>query len=83
MPDLWDPAFKGKVGMMSDSQEIGNFGMFALGIDPEKSTPDDWKKAGAKLQGAEGQGHRPQVLRAGLHRRPDPRRRVDHHGLVR
>lgn len=49
MQDLWDPAFKGKVGMMSDGQEIGNFGMFALGIDPEKSTPDDWKKAGAKL----------------------------------
>ncbi len=50
MLDLWDPAFKGKVGMMSDAQEIGNFGMFALGIDPEKSTPDDWKKAGAKLK---------------------------------
>ncbi len=48
--DLFDPKFKGKVGMMSDSQEIGNFGMFATGVDPEKSTPDDWKKAGAKLQ---------------------------------
>jgi spermidine/putrescine transport system substrate-binding protein len=50
MQDLWDPKFKGKVGMMSDPQEIGSFGMFALGIDPEKSTPDDWKKAGAKLK---------------------------------
>jgi spermidine/putrescine transport system substrate-binding protein len=48
--DLWDPKFKGKVGMMSDVQEIGNFGMFAVGVDPEKSTPEDWKKAGAKLQ---------------------------------
>jgi spermidine/putrescine transport system substrate-binding protein len=56
MQDLWDPAFKGKVGMMSDGQEIGNFGMFALGIDPEKSTPDDWKKAGAKLQEQKDKG---------------------------
>jgi spermidine/putrescine transport system substrate-binding protein len=56
MQDLWDPAFKGKVGMMSDGQEIGNFGMFALGIDPEKSTPEDWKKAGAKLQEQKDKG---------------------------
>jgi spermidine/putrescine transport system substrate-binding protein len=54
--DLWDPKFKGKVGMMSDAQEIGNFGMFALGIDPEKSTPEDWKKAGAKLQEQKDKG---------------------------
>jgi spermidine/putrescine transport system substrate-binding protein len=54
--DLWDPKFKGKVGMMSDSQEIGNFGMFATGVDPEKSTPDDWKKAGAKLQEQKDKG---------------------------
>ncbi|GLY72591.1 polyamine ABC transporter substrate-binding protein [Actinoallomurus iriomotensis] len=54
--DLWDPKFKGKVGMMSDVQEIGNFGMFAVGIDPEKSTPDDWKKAGAKLQEQKDKG---------------------------
>ena len=54
--DLWDPKFKGKVGMMSDAQEIGNFGMFAVGADPEKSTPDDWKKAGAKLQEQKDKG---------------------------
>ncbi|GAA4595275.1 spermidine/putrescine ABC transporter substrate-binding protein [Planotetraspora phitsanulokensis] len=47
---LWDPKYKGKVGMMADSQEIGNFGMFLLGIDPEKSTPADWEKAAAKLK---------------------------------
>ncbi|WP_067124583.1 polyamine ABC transporter substrate-binding protein [Microtetraspora malaysiensis] len=47
---LWDPKYKGKVGMMSDSQEIANFGMFALGIDPEKSTPADWEKAAEKLR---------------------------------
>ncbi|MFC4013011.1 spermidine/putrescine ABC transporter substrate-binding protein [Nonomuraea purpurea] len=47
---LFDPKYKGRVGMMSDAQEIGNFGMFALGIDPEKSTEADWKKAGEKLK---------------------------------
>lgn len=54
--DLWDPKFKGKVGMMSDPQEIGNFGMFAVGVDPEKSTPADWKRAAAKLQEQKDKG---------------------------
>ncbi|WP_243726094.1 polyamine ABC transporter substrate-binding protein [Actinomadura rubrisoli] len=47
---LFDPGYKGKVGMMGDSQELGNFGMFLLGIDPEKSTPADWERAAAKLR---------------------------------
>jgi spermidine/putrescine transport system substrate-binding protein len=47
---LWDAKYKGKIGMMADVQEMGNFGMFALGIDPERSTPDDWAKAAAKLR---------------------------------
>ncbi|MBO4272573.1 polyamine ABC transporter substrate-binding protein [Microbispora triticiradicis] len=50
MADLWNPKYKGKVGMMSDSQEIANFGLFALGIDPDKSTEADWEKAAAKLR---------------------------------
>jgi spermidine/putrescine transport system substrate-binding protein len=56
LADLWDPAFKGKVGMFSDTQELGNFGMMVLGIDPEKSTADDWKKAAAKLKEQKSQG---------------------------
>jgi spermidine/putrescine transport system substrate-binding protein len=48
--DLWDPRYKGKVGMMSDTQEIGNFAMLLLGIDPEKSTKADWQKAADKLK---------------------------------
>jgi spermidine/putrescine transport system substrate-binding protein len=47
--DLWDPAFKGKVGMMSDDTELGSVGMLALGIDPARSTPADWKRAAALL----------------------------------
>jgi spermidine/putrescine transport system substrate-binding protein len=50
LADLWDPAFKGKVGMFSDTQELANFGMMVLGINPDKSTSDDWEKAAAKLK---------------------------------
>jgi spermidine/putrescine transport system substrate-binding protein len=42
---LWDPKYAGKVGMMADSQEIANFGMFKAGIDPDKSTKADWQHA--------------------------------------
>lgn len=47
---LFDPKYKGKVGMMGDSQELGNFGMFAIGVDPQKSTPKDWEAAAHKLR---------------------------------
>jgi spermidine/putrescine transport system substrate-binding protein len=46
---LFDPKYKGKVGMFSDTQEIGNVGMLAVGADPERSTPADWQKAAARL----------------------------------
>ncbi|HEX6469375.1 MAG TPA: spermidine/putrescine ABC transporter substrate-binding protein [Streptosporangiaceae bacterium] len=48
--DLWDPKYKGKVGMMSDSQELGNFGMLLNGVKPESSTMADWTAAAAKLK---------------------------------
>jgi spermidine/putrescine transport system substrate-binding protein len=49
--DLWDPAFKGKVGMMSDDTELGAVGMLALGItDQPNSTPDDWQRAADLLK---------------------------------
>ncbi|MBB5079775.1 polyamine ABC transporter substrate-binding protein [Nonomuraea endophytica] len=47
---LFDPKYKGRVGMMRDAQEIGNFSMFALGVDPEASTEADWNKAGELLR---------------------------------
>ncbi|MFI6319534.1 PotD/PotF family extracellular solute-binding protein [Nonomuraea sp. NPDC050556] len=47
---LFDPKYKGRVGMMADAQEIGNFGMYATGANPEQSTEADWKKAGEKLK---------------------------------
>lgn len=56
LADLWDPKFKGKVGMFSDTQELANFGMMVLGINPDNSTADDWKKAAEKLKEQKSQG---------------------------
>ena len=47
--DLFDPAFKGKVGMFGDTSDLPNLSMLALGIIPEDSTPDDWQKTADKL----------------------------------
>ncbi|MGH2856975.1 MAG: polyamine ABC transporter substrate-binding protein [Solirubrobacteraceae bacterium] len=46
--DLWDPAFKGHVGMMNDNTELGSLGMLAAGNNPVSSAQADWNKA-AKL----------------------------------
>jgi spermidine/putrescine transport system substrate-binding protein len=54
--DLFDPAFKGHVGMMSDNTELGSLGMLALGIDPVHSTQADWKKAATMLTKQRDQG---------------------------
>jgi spermidine/putrescine transport system substrate-binding protein len=35
--------------MMSDIQDLGNFGLLKLGISPEKSTLADWQAAGKAL----------------------------------
>jgi spermidine/putrescine transport system substrate-binding protein len=48
--DLWNPAYKGKVGMMSDTQELANFGLLAVGANPDNSTQADWQKAADKLK---------------------------------
>ena len=46
---LWDPKYAGKIGMMQDPQEIANFGLFKIGVDPDKSALSDWNKAAATL----------------------------------
>lgn len=48
--DLFDPAFKGKVGMFSENQDTGNLALIGMGIKPEKSTPADWQRAADKLK---------------------------------
>lgn len=47
--DLFDPVFAGKVGMFGDNQDLPNFTLLSLGVNPEDSTPDDWQKAADKL----------------------------------
>lgn len=48
--DLWDPAFKGKVGMMSIPSETGAMALVAIGKNPPTSTPADWQAAAKKLE---------------------------------
>ncbi|WIM98854.1 spermidine/putrescine ABC transporter substrate-binding protein [Actinoplanes oblitus] len=50
LADLWDPAFKGKVGMFADTQELANFGLLAAGLKPGDSGEGEWKRAAAKLK---------------------------------
>jgi spermidine/putrescine transport system substrate-binding protein len=47
---LFDKKYSGKIGMMADPQELGSVGLLAIGVEPAKSTPADWKKAAAKLK---------------------------------
>jgi spermidine/putrescine transport system substrate-binding protein len=47
--ELWNPAYKGRVGMMTDTLDTGNFGMIKQGIDPETSGPVGWQKAAQAL----------------------------------
>ncbi|HMY25601.1 MAG TPA: spermidine/putrescine ABC transporter substrate-binding protein [Solirubrobacterales bacterium] len=42
---LFDPKYKGKVGMLSDPDELGTAGLLALGINPQTSTYADWQKS--------------------------------------
>jgi len=50
LDELFNPEWKGRVGMFGDSVDLPNLTMIGLGIDPETSTPDDWNAAAAKLR---------------------------------
>jgi spermidine/putrescine transport system substrate-binding protein len=54
--DLWNTKYKGRVGMFSDPQELGNFGLMALGINPDTSTESDWAKAADHLKDQKDKG---------------------------
>jgi spermidine/putrescine transport system substrate-binding protein len=43
--DLLDPAFKGRVGMFGDNQDLPNLTLLGIGVKPAESTPEDWRKA--------------------------------------
>jgi spermidine/putrescine transport system substrate-binding protein len=47
--DLLNPAYKGKVGMFKNNQDLPGAALVYLGYDIQKSTPDQWKKAAELL----------------------------------
>jgi len=49
LADLFADEFKGHVGMFRDTEDTPNMALLSLGVDPVSSTPDDWKRAQAKL----------------------------------
>jgi spermidine/putrescine transport system substrate-binding protein len=51
---LWDPKFRGRVGMMSDNTDLGSAGLLYLGIDPATSKPADWERAAGALRRQRG-----------------------------
>jgi spermidine/putrescine transport system substrate-binding protein len=53
---LFDKKYAGKVGMMSDPQELGSAGLLAIGVDPATSTESEWAKAAKKLQQQKSDG---------------------------
>ena len=48
--DLFDPAFKGKITMFGDDEDYPTLTMIGMGIDPVKSTEEDWKRAAEKMK---------------------------------
>jgi spermidine/putrescine transport system substrate-binding protein len=47
--DLFDPKFKGKVGMFGDTIDMPNLALLGIGVKPEKSTEADWRRAAQRL----------------------------------
>jgi spermidine/putrescine transport system substrate-binding protein len=43
--DLLNPAYKGKVGMFSNNQDLPCPAIASLGLDPNQATPAQWKQA--------------------------------------
>jgi spermidine/putrescine transport system substrate-binding protein len=48
--DLWDPALKGKVTLLTEMRDTLGLTMLSMGLDPTKPTVDDAQKAVDKLQ---------------------------------
>jgi len=48
--DLFDPAFKGKITMFGDDTDFPTLTMVGLGIDPAKSTEEDWRRTAEKMK---------------------------------
>jgi spermidine/putrescine transport system substrate-binding protein len=53
---LFSSKYSGKIGMMSDPQELGSVGLLAIGVEPATSTESEWAKAAKKLQTQKSDG---------------------------
>ncbi len=53
---LFDKKYAGKIGMMSDLQELGSVGLLAIGVEPASSTESDWAKAAKRLDQQKSDG---------------------------
>ena len=47
--DLWDPAFAGHVGMLTEMVDTMNLTLMSLGVDIQNATDDDVQRAKEKL----------------------------------
>lgn len=47
--DLLDPAFKGKIGLFANNEDLPNCALLAIGVDPTTSNEADWRRAAAWL----------------------------------
>lgn len=48
--DLFDPRFRGKVGMFADLVDCPNIALLAVGASPEESQPAEWREAADLLK---------------------------------
>ncbi len=53
---LFEKRLAGRVGMMSDPQELGSLGLLAIGVEPVTSTESDWVKAAKLLRQQKSDG---------------------------
>ena len=54
--DLFDPAVAGRVGMMTDLQDLGSAGLLSIGVEPGESTEQEWVQAADALREQRGNG---------------------------
>jgi spermidine/putrescine transport system substrate-binding protein len=54
--DLLNPAYKGKVGMFANNQDLPCPALASLGFDPNKATPAQWTQAAATVTQAKDAG---------------------------
>ena len=54
--DLFNPAYKGKVGMFNNNQDLPCPALVSMGFDPNTATPDQWQQAAEVVTKARDDG---------------------------